>query len=220
MYKYNIIICLFLLTAIFSYSESLDEKIDIFWNTIKSNENTYYEMEPNDQYYWNEIYTAINKVEYGLGLLIVSELVNGKMEIVITSGGNIQLFDIVEQIVDRAPDLELFRVTAFLPRLTEFLHPYIIQDVSISVDEVRVHYDKPVNGKYHIMFIIPPEDIAVINSNKSGNYYHIYMNLLFRMTTDVLGEKLLGQRIVGGDVYLVNVMTPSIPISELYEAFK
>ena len=151
--------------------------------------------------------------------MIGTDIVDGKKDFIITVNADKELFADVEAFVKKAPELNFLKPVALIPHMTE-IQPFVVDNVSLTAEKIRVHFDEPVDGKYNLIFILPPEHTAQIANDDTGEYYDAYMQLLYLMTLQVLGEKQMADKISGGSLYEANAVMPSIPLLDLYDALK
>ena len=84
-----------------------------------------------------------------------------------------------------------------------------------------MHYLLAKEGdKYTITFVIEGEHNGRIQDDKSGQMYDLYLQMLYSMTMQVLGERLLAQKIGNGDIAAANMIPLPKNIKYLLEEIK
>ncbi|MBN1700009.1 MAG: hypothetical protein JW881_21040 [Spirochaetales bacterium] len=201
------------------FADASGTLITVFWNTVAENETKYFHSELSTPEDWEILRLSIKNIDTGLDALIMSEIIGGKNRLIITTGCRKELFGLAEKIVSMAPSLKLLSPVALFPRLTEF-EPFTVDGIALSVGDVAVRFDDPEDGMYDLIYVLPEEHIAKVTYDETDEYYTAYMNVLYLMTMQVLGERLMAEKINGIDMFRVNVFMPGIPLSKLCERIK
>ena len=142
-----------------------------------------------------------------------NEVVNNKKDLVITCNGNKLFFGLCDKIVNLAPNYKYLRPISLFPAL-EKIEPFIFGDIELKIEDVNVHFDNE-NGNIDLLFLLNNKHLTALQNDTTGQLYNVYMQILFMMTQQILGERFVGEKINSGNISLVNLIIPSIPMSEL-----
>ncbi|QQO10605.1 hypothetical protein [Breznakiella homolactica] len=209
------VICTFILMAVtfIVLADSLDEKIDSFWRYISQNENKILSAKQTDQELYTDLYDEIQKINNNLSVFLENNIVNGRKNIIISANSNPDYFKLCDEIVTRAPKFEVINPVSLIPPL-EVIEPFIYGDIKFSADDVRVHFDKD-DKKVDLFFFLTNEHTNRIKIDKSGQMYDIYMQMLYIMTQQILGERKTGERIGSGEIILMSLLMPTVPFIDI-----
>jgi hypothetical protein len=89
----------------------------------------------------------------------------------------------------------------------------------LKAEDVKVHFENN-NSNIDLLFILTNDHIAILQEDTSGYLYNLYMQMLFIMTQQILGERTTGEKIGIVSISLVNLLMPAIPLTELREYIK
>jgi hypothetical protein len=196
-----------------SVDEDLARKIRTFWEYISRNETRFFSYKDYNTSMQDEMNGQIRSVNENLSLLLSSEITNNKRDLVITAGGNIEYFGLCDKIVEMSPKFVQLNPISLIPPL-EKVDSYTIGNVPFSVDDVRVHFDG--NDDISLFFILSEHLISFLNSDRTGQLYPIYLQVLFMMSIQVLGERVAATKIKSADIApLSTIIMPSVPFKEL-----
>ena len=218
--KKIIFFCVFNLLLFNAYSDSLDNRIAAFWNFVSNNERNLFNINSPESPLYMEIYNQIQLIDKNIYVMLSNEIKNNRKDIIITAGGNAQYFDLCDRIVNLAPRLRFLNPISLFPRL-ERIEPFIVGNIVFSVEDVRVNLNTNTSsGKIELLFLLNEPHLSHIRNDSSGYFYSIYMQMLFTMTQQILGERIVGEKIGSGAIALVNLVIPSIPLIEIRNNIK
>lgn len=132
------------------------DAIDNFWQWFVKNEHRLKNFESDPNQYLNEFLTQIKKIRNGLAVELEPPK-NGIINMTISADGNIELFHIVQQIVQKAPSVKGWKIFAFRQRLPIAT----IREMTVKAGDVLLDPSKmkflPVieNGKLNIVIYLP-----------------------------------------------------------------
>jgi hypothetical protein len=213
--KKLLIVIFIIFSAMNVYSQTnndLNSRIANFWEFIKNNETRLFNANPNDEAIHLEIYSQIQRVDTNLGAFIGTSIINNKKELVISSMGNSAYFDLCDQIVNIAPNLNLFSPVSLIPP-QENIEPFTFGNITVSINDVRVHFEN--SEKIDLLFLLSSEHLTRIQNDIYGQMYNVYMQILFLMTQQILGERLMSEKINSGNIIPLSLVMPSIPLIDL-----
>ena len=199
----------------FSVNEDLAGKIRTFWEYISINETRFFSYKDYNTSMQDEMNGQIRLINENLSLLLSNETNNNKRDLVITAGGNMEYFSLCDEIVKMSPKFtQLNPISLIPPSPSGKVNSYMIGNVLFSVDDIRVHFDGDTD--ISLLFILSNNLISFLNSDKTGQLYPIYLQVLFMMSIEVLGEKAAATRIKSADIApLSTIIIPSVPFKEL-----
>jgi len=87
-----------------------------FWTWFKDNEKRLRKFEENPDKYLNEVLTQAKKIQSGLAIEFEPPK-NGIINMTVSADGDKNLFDVVKNIVDKAPNIEGWKFIAFRQRM-------------------------------------------------------------------------------------------------------
>jgi hypothetical protein len=206
------VVLILCLVAAHVHPDNLDGKIKKFWSYISKNEAKIANATPDDVSVYEEMYKQIQLINDNLAIMLENKITNGRRNLIITANGNPDFFALCDRIVLAAPRLKILKPISLFPAL-DIIEPFILYDITLNVEDVRVHFDSATDSS--LLFILPAEDILRIKSDKSGEIYNIYMQMLYTMTQQILGERIMGTEIQSCEIYLANVLIPAVPLQEL-----
>jgi hypothetical protein len=217
-----LIISLFLLGAGVFAQESdktLDGKIQYFWDTVKQREERFF----NDELSTSEDYAlltkAIKAIDEKIDALVMTNLVDGKRRLIITSYCNPEYFDLADKIVAKAPELKYLHPFSLFPHTPDII-PFVVDGTSLELKDIKVHYDEPINGKYDILLLLPEKHRIKITYDKTDENYKAYRQVVFYYLIQLFGERLMYERIAEFDLFRVNVFIKDINLLQFYENVK
>ncbi|ASS49110.1 MAG: hypothetical protein A3D31_04730 [Candidatus Fluviicola riflensis] len=92
------------------------DPIDDFWKWFAENEKTFHNFQNNPNKYLNELLVKSKKIEDGL-VIELEPLKEGYLTMTVSADGIIDLFPLVQQIVDKAPPINGWKICAFRQRM-------------------------------------------------------------------------------------------------------
>jgi hypothetical protein len=190
----------------------------VFWNFISKNEMNILNVNDPASSLYIEIYNQIQLIDKNIYVMLGNKTENNKKEIIITAGGNSDYFDLCDQIVKLAPTFTYLNPISLFPPL-EKIEPFFFDNIVLTVDDVNVHFDDS-KKKIDLLFILEQKHLSNIQNDSTGQFYNIYLQMLFIMTQQILGERIAGEKINSGEISLVNLIVPTIPLLELRSAIK
>jgi hypothetical protein len=156
--------------------------------------------------------TQIRLVNENLSILIGNEIINNKKDLIITSGGNSDYFELCDKITEKAPGFIHINPVSLMPS-TDNINIYGIGNLVLNVEDIRVHFDG--DDDFELLFILSNNHLAQIQNDDSGELYSIYRYALFLMTLEILGERTFGNKITSLEMIPLPLIMPSVPFSEL-----
>lgn len=156
------------------------DRVETFWTWFSENEGSYRYFHSNPQKYLGELYSKIKKISNGLTI----ELEPPKDDVInmtISADGDIELFPLVQQIVDKAPKIEGWNFYAFRQRLPKEKAKGLvlkIQNQVLNPDKMKF---LPVVDNNNIDIIV------YIDNLTKENFSHIYYAGLI-LIGNILGE--------------------------------
>jgi hypothetical protein len=171
---------LILIAALFSCVEQpvqSKNKINDFWNWFKNNKTAFDHIDDeNRDAKLDSILSHLNLVKSGLAVEVSDEF-KGVRDIIISANSDIEKFNIVKEIVKRAPVMKGWTVTAFRQRANQ---DFNLKYKNLSfVPSKMLFYPEEENGKLKIQVYV--KGIANYNYDTVSYYGSIAMD-------NVLGE--------------------------------
>jgi hypothetical protein len=197
--------------------DETEEKINVFWDFISEIEMSIFSIDSRDSPLYREIYNQIQLVNENIWVMISNEINNGKRDLIITCGGNRDYFELCDRIVEFSPEFNHLNIISLFPAL-EKIEPFIYGNIALNIEEVNVHFDNGVETD--LLFILSEKHRKILQNDSTGQLYDIYIQILFAMTQQILGERVFGEKIKSGYISLVNILMPSIPLIELRKYIK
>ncbi|MDR0669180.1 MAG: hypothetical protein LBF95_03775 [Treponema sp.] len=204
--------------ARFVYADDYEAKIKDFWNFVSANENDIAAMNSRDSPILYELFNRIQLIDKNIYVIIDNRLDDSKKNIIISSGGNRNYFNLCDRIVEMAPAYNHINPVSLFPPL-EKIEPFTYGDIQLKTDDVRVCFDI-AESNIELLFILNDEHTSILRTDNSGALYNIYMQMLFVMVQQILGERMAGEKIKSGGIIPVKVVLPSMPITEIREHIK
>lgn len=96
-----------------------ENKEQKFWKWFIKKETTIFEFEKNQEIIFNLINSKLNSYKSDITFEI-SHAEDGKRKFIISADGIVDLFPYVKSLVQNAPELKLFSIVAFRPRLDDY----------------------------------------------------------------------------------------------------
>ena len=193
-------------------------KINEFWRYISANEERIFTLNNPNSPLYNEIHNKVQLINENIYVMLSNEIVNNKKNIVITSNGNTLFFNLCDTIVNLVPNYKYLNPISLFPAL-EKIEPFIFGDIVLRIEDVRVHIEGN-NENISLLFILNNRHLTILQNDRTGQIYNVYLQMLFMMTQQILGERIVGEKIKSGNISLVNLIIPSIPMSELGKYIK
>ena len=199
------------------FSSCADEnQISIFWDFVKENETTIINATNQDISLWNELNSYLQVMDKSIYALVSKE--GSNTYLVITAGGNKDSFDLCDEIVRNAIKLNVLQPLSLVPP-SQDLKPFIYEmpngNVYFTVDDVSIHSDNYDDEHIEILVLLSQKHLQIIHENKQFDMQTFYHNMCVQMIMQVLGEKLMTNRIASIDVMYLNLVMPTIPLREL-----
>jgi hypothetical protein len=196
----------------------MTEKINNFWTFISQNEMAIFGINNQSSPLYDEIYNQIQLVNQNIWVMLGNEIKNNKKDLIITCGGNSNYFELCDIIVRFSPEFSHLNIISLFPPL-EKIEPFVYGNIVLNIEDVNVHFDNN-NLDINLLFILSEKHRAILRNDSTGQLYNIYMQMLFIMTQQILGERIVGKKIKSGDISLVNILVPNIPLIELKNYIK
>jgi len=189
-------------------NDEYTDKIKTFWEYVSKNEKRLFDGNSDDLAIVDELNTQIRLVDENIGVLLGNTIVNKKKELVISSGGDPDYFELCDRVVKGAPVFASINPVSLMPP-TDNINGYRIGNMVLNVEDIQVH----VESDGDLLFILSDNHLAQVKSDNTGEVYTIYMQALYIMTLNLLGERTFGNRRV--NLLTLPIIMPSIPFMEL-----
>jgi len=197
-------------------NDELANKISAFWNYVSENENRLFAANPNNMTIYAEIENQAQLIDENLHVFLNNVIVNDKRDLIISCSGNKNYFDLCDRVAAAAPVYaHLIPVSLFPPveKVEEF-ELYAIRGQTLLPTDIRVHFDDDDGEDLHFLFLLSPNHLAILQSDNSGQLYSAYLQLMYIMTFQALGERA-NARVKSAEIALLPLIMPSIPLLEL-----
>lgn len=157
-----------------------EDKIEKFWTWFIENEKRFRKFEENPDKYLTEILTQLKKIKNGLAVELEPEKQN-IIGLTISADGDRNSFDLVQQIVSKAPKIDGWAIIAFRQRMD--LENF--SKIALEVEGIKI---QPAKMKFLPIIDGDTLDIIVyVKGVSDRNYDEIaYGGLL--MIDNILGE--------------------------------
>lgn len=178
----------------------MNKAVDYFWTWFIDNHmklKTLRTLKPKDQKHYTfwldwHLHFYAKGIDY---LLVFPKRSKDKAQLIITANGNPQYFEKVEEIINTAPRMNDWTITAFIKPKYEYDElesgldkPYVLQDITLKTSELKCTPLK-YEGEKKIDMIVYLRNYTVYSQNTN------LIELIFIMVRDLLGEKSLYQNI-------------------------
>jgi len=195
--------------------EKLFSKKDIqnnFWHWFKTNSDTYFNFELNQDFNFYQLKNELNKIHPSLVFEFSPILQDGKREFIISADGIKNVFPIVNELVKKAPKLDRWHIIAFRQPRKEITQ-IIYNNLIVNFDDVFFRFAKD-NGQIALELNIRgfhesaewTGAIFILLDNILGEYYT-------EMSLSRIEKKTLNENEIG-DLYPI-IYLPTI-IQEYY----
>jgi hypothetical protein len=186
-----VVITIFFITGI-ANSDELTDKIINFWKYISRIENDLYNVNDDNSPLYTEIIKQIQlQVDENIYALLSNEIINGRKDFIITTGGNSQYFELCDKMISLSPVFKYLTPISLMPA-SDKIEPFMYGDIIFRVEDVRVHLSN-TESNISLLFLLSNEHLARLQKDYTGRLYPVYMEMLFRMTQEVLGERLMSE---------------------------
>ena len=197
-------------------NDELTNRISAFWNYVSENENELFAVSPNDMTMYGEIENQAQLIDDNLHVFINNLIINDKRELIISCSGNTDYFDLCDRIVAAAPVYAHLIPVSLLPPVEEVekFELYAIRGQTLLPTDIRVHFDDDDGEDLHFLFLLSANHLAILQSDSTGQLYSAYLQMLFIMTFQALGERK-SARVKSAEIAPLPLIMPSIPLLEL-----
>lgn len=142
-----------------------DASIEKFWTWFKKNEKQLRRFEENPDKYLTEILEEVKKIKPGLAIEFEPPK-NGIINMTVSADGDITLFDIVRNIIAKAPTIKGWKFLAFRQRMPlEQIKEMKLKAQNHELDPTRMKFFPVVSGD-SLDIIIYAEGITEDNFNQ------------------------------------------------------
>jgi len=196
-------------------NDKLAVKISAFWKYISKNESRICNVNSDTLALTDEITKQIRLIDENL-YVFFGPIFDGKRDIVISCGGNVEYFDLCDRIVKVAPVSARIIPVSLMPPMKkpEDVDVYAIGGNMLDIREINVHFDDE-EGELELLFLLTSNHLTSIRNDASGQIYGVYMHALYLLSLQVLGERIVGTRIKKADIPPLPLIMPSVPFVEL-----
>jgi len=197
-------------------NDELTNKISAFWNYVSQNENRLFAARPNNMAIYAEIENQAQLIDENLHVFLNNKIVNDKRELIISCSGNTDYFDLCDRIAAAAPEYAHLIPVSLLPPIekVEEFELYAIRGQALLPTDIRVHFDDDDGEDLHFLFLLSPNHLAILQSDNTGQLYSAYLQLLYFMTVQALGERA-NARVKSAEIAPLPLIMPSVPLLEL-----
>ena len=193
-----------------------DKQIRDFWNYVKENEMKIINASNQDVLLWNELNGYLQTMDELVHAMVFRQ--TDTIYLVITSGGNKYSFNLCDEIVRKAPPLEKMKAQSLIPA-SENVSPFIYQmggeTIYFTVDDVSIHCDDFDSDNIGLLILLSAQHLKIISDNKEYDMENFYYNLCIQMMMQVLGERLMADKIAKIELMPLNLIMPAIPLKKL-----
>jgi len=197
-------------------NDELTNKISAFWNYVSENENRLFAARPNNMTIYAEIENQAQLIDENLHIYINNLIIDDKRELIISCGGNTDYFDLCDRVVAAAPVYaHLIPVSLFPPieKVEEF-ELFAIRGQTLYPADIRVHFDDDDGEDLHFLFLLSANHLANLQNDNTGQMYSVYLQGLYIMAFQALGERK-NARVKSAEIALLPLVMPSIPLLEV-----
>jgi hypothetical protein len=154
------------------------DSIQTFWTWFASRcEYMYSNLEIDTDNIALEVTEHLKAINEDLEFEIPFEFEGDQRELIISADGLLELFDVVKSIVDKAPNFDKWKITAFRPRLHQ-------KNQRIDLDGITMDYHD-IFFKYNLV----PEGIEIdVYINDYDGTDNRYVHLYFLLLDSLIGE--------------------------------
>jgi hypothetical protein len=141
------------------------DPIENFWTWFSENEKTYRNFQDNPDKYLNELLSKAKKISDGLAIELEPPK-DGIINMTISADGVADLFPVVQQIVDKAPTINGWKIFAFRQRMpADKVKGMVLkaQDHELNPDKMKFY---PIVTDDILDIIIYADDITEENYNQ------------------------------------------------------
>ena len=228
----NIFIWLLFIPFFFSCHVEHEKEIKLFWKYVQENEQQIFELTNAEAPLWYEMYNYIQSVDNNIYVMLENDF-NEKRNLIITCNGKYEYFDLCDQIVKYAPDLEYLVPVSLFPPL-EKIEPFIFDDLVLTIDDIKVKYYIAYSSesavKYRpILFVNYPNKLylrfqEIFEVSKDFDEFDaidgIYRRLVGIMAQQIVGERLFGEKIKEIQTRFPEQSLDAFPIRNLKDYFE
>ena len=141
------------------------DKIENFWTWFAENEKTYRNFQDNPDKYLNELLSNAKKISDGLAIELEPPK-DGVINIPISADGVIDLFPVVQQIVEKAPKISGCKFYAFRQRMpVDNVKGMVLKAQNHELNPDKMKFTPIVTGDT-LDIIIYADDITEDNYNQ------------------------------------------------------
>lgn len=156
------------------------DSIDHFWSWFVKNEKRLRNFQSNPDKYLNELFIQIKKIKPGLAIEFEPPQ-NGIINMTVSANGNVELFQLVRDVVERAPAVKGWKFIAFRQRMPAAAVKEMKLDAAeLVLDPAQMKFF-PVIENQQLNIIIYAKGITALN-------YKQVAYACFILLDNVLGE--------------------------------
>jgi hypothetical protein len=156
---------------------SIKTREERFWDWFAKKGQYYYTAGKPDENIDNELRKRLLRINKGLLILVTQNNTNGNQELLISANGKKSLIPDVRKIIDKAPKIDSWTFTSFIPRMPEECWKASHKEISFSYTDIFFRYEEN------------PDHGLVLELN-IRNYEPSFMsrNMIFMLLFTLLGE--------------------------------
>lgn len=150
------------------------DQFDLFWDWFNRREKHIYEnLETETTILAEEISTNLKAVHEDLAFEISFEKKDDKRNFIISADGIKELFDLVIELTNRAPNYKEWIITPFRPRLSQKNQVIEMEGISLDYDDIYFTYEEDdVEDIIHLDIYVNGYD------GEDNRFVHTYFILL------------------------------------------
>jgi len=194
-------------------NDDLTNKIVKFWEFVSKNEKALFTANINDPAIYEETTEQAHLINENLYIFIGNDIINNKRDLIISSGVNPDYFELCDRIVGSAPVFATINPVSLIPP-SDNTDIYAIGNMVLNLEDIQVHFDDD-DDNLDLLFLLSNNHLANIQNDNSGQVYSMYLQALFSMTLQLLGERTFVNKIESLDLIPLPLIMPSIPFMEL-----
>lgn len=156
------------------------DSIESFWVWFSKNEKKYRNFQDNPDKYLNELLSKAEKISEGLAIELEPPK-DGIINMTVSADGDVDLFPVVQQIVDKAPNISGWRFFAFRQRVpAEKVKGMVLKAQNHELNPDMMKFSPVINGD--------SLDIIIYANNVTAENYNQVAYGGLMLVDNILGE--------------------------------
>jgi len=156
------------------------DSIDHFWSWFVKNQKRLRNFQSDPDKYLNELFIEIKKVKTGLAIEFEPPQ-NGIINMTVSANGNVELFQLVRDIVERAPAVKGWKFIAFRQRMPAIA----VKEIKLKVGELVL---EPAQMKFFPVIENQQLNIIIYAKGITEQNYNQVAYACFILLDNILGE--------------------------------